>query len=106
MAYLVTRELQPMLCDKCLIRLQAYIICVIPEVFYRESILLFVRFLLRECRNDGVVRMAFLKWRRVMGNQDDLCFYIIPLNPPFSKGEVKVKSRILSLPLKPHFLSQ
>ena len=52
-----------MLCDKCLIRLQAYIICVIPEVIYRESISLFVRFLLRECRNGGVAGIAFLKGR-------------------------------------------
>jgi len=28
-----------------------------------------IRFLLRACRNDGVDKLLFLKWRRVMGNQ-------------------------------------
>ena len=30
---------------------------------------------MRECRNDGVEKLVFLKWRRVMGNQVALYAY-------------------------------
>ncbi len=45
---------------------------VIPEVFYRGSIHAKNRFLLTEFRNDGAVWLHFSKWRKLMGNQEEV----------------------------------